>query len=864
MSTTFSTCPQRYKNGRFYLSLAAAILLLARTPVAAQAPGDKSHAYGRATADGSTDSRNAAQVAPASISGRVFDQQGAVIETTVVTLTYKASGLERTATTGATGAFRFDNVAAGRSRISARALGFSITSEDVAVSPGEESKLDLTLQPGTIAEQVTVTATRTRSLADETPVPLGVVSRQEIERRAVNTIGDLFRDLLGVGTVNEGPFQVRPRIRGLDSNRVLILVDGERLNNARTSTSNSGIEAGLVDVDQIESVEMARGSGSVLYGTDALAGTINIITSDSPARRESGLRIGGGVNGFFTSNGTGRRGSSYVTGASQRFSFRIAQTLDRFDNYHSGAVPQTGGVKNNRSQATEVLNSGYHGSNTQLVGRFFISKSQSVRTVYERRRALNIGVPGLVGVFTAFFPYSNRDKLSARYEGQNLAQNLARLSLSAYYQKQDRNFSNVLNVPAAPPFFPGTFQFSETLTKVATIGLDAQSNWTLGQHNVLTAGASYARDRNRDSRFILRLTPNFSTIPPSLTPSEDRSKSVPNAVFRNLAFFAQDEYEVTKKIRLLGGVRLDCFNINSERTSGFSSPSFFTQAQLEDLALTSLDTGLNIRKASLTGDLGVVFKPNESIRLTARIGRSFREPNLFERFFTDFGSAAGFVVGNPNLKAESGVTIDTDVKVRTARFAGSFTYFNNTYSNFLTSKPALDRNGTPIIIPSGPGRPPTPVFQTLNTDRARIQGTEGEFEFSWHVAESFLTPIANVSYLRGEDPQRHVPLDFITPLKTVFGLRWQDGRERFWSEYRVRLVNKQPRLSPQFLLQNGGAEPGFVTHDVRGGVNLKRETYTIGLTGAVENLANRFYSEQFVRAPARGRSAMLGIRLRFF
>ncbi|MFN2513940.1 MAG: TonB-dependent receptor plug domain-containing protein [Pyrinomonadaceae bacterium] len=89
-----------------------------------------------------------------------------------------------------------------------------------------------------------------------------------------NTIGDLFRDLPGVSTANEGPFQVRPRIRGLESNRVLVLVDGERLNNARISTANSGIEVGLMDVDQVERVEVARGSGSVLYGTDALAGTI--------------------------------------------------------------------------------------------------------------------------------------------------------------------------------------------------------------------------------------------------------------------------------------------------------------------------------------------------------------------------------------------------------------------------------------------------------------------------------------------------------------------------------------------------------------------------------------------------------------
>jgi len=292
-----------------------------------------------------------------------------------------------------------------------------------------------------------------------------------------------------------------------------------------------------------------------------------------------------------------------------------------------------------------VPNSQYHGSNAQLVGRWFFDDANSLRATYERRRAANIGVPGVVGVFTAYFPYSNRDKVSARYEGQNLTASLARLSASVYYQTQDRNFSNVLNVPAQLPFFPGMFQFSETITKIDTVGFDAQSNWALTRENVLTAGASYFRDRNRDSRFIQLLSPNFSTFPPTLTPSEDRSKSVPNATFGDFALFAQDEYQPVRWLRFVGGLRVDKFNIDSERTAGFDLPPFFTPSQIEDLKLTGLDAGLKIDETAVSGDFGMVINPVQAVSLAARIGRSFREPNLFERFFTDFGSATGFVVG---------------------------------------------------------------------------------------------------------------------------------------------------------------------------------------------------------------------------
>lgn len=800
----------------------------------------------------------------AAISGHVFDQNKATVNRAEVTLRQKAAGIERTAVTDDSGAFSFESVTQGEYTVIVGRAGFSAVSQEVEVSAGQDRSIEITLQPGTIVEKVTVTATRTESLTTDTPVPVSVIGRDEIEKRTLNTIGDLFRYLPGTSVANEGPFQVRPRIRGLDSNRVLVLVDGDRLNNARTSTSNSGIEIGLVDVDEIERVEVARGSGSVLYGTDALAGTINIITRDTLVRQSSGFRIGGGINGFFSSNETGRRGSAHIDGAWSRFAFRIAETLDRFDNYHSGSVPLANGGHDDSDQATEVLNSQYHGSNTQLVGRYFFDDSNSLKAIYERRRAANIGVPATVGVFTAFFPFSNRDKVSVRYDGQDISSSLARLSANVYYQKQDRNFSNILDVPAAPPFFPGTRQFSETTTRIETAGFDAQSNWALRRDNVLTAGASYFRDRDRDSRFIELFSPDFSTFPPGLVRSVDNSKSVPDSTFGNLSFFAQDEYQPTRWLRLVGGVRVDHFKINSERTPGFDLPVFFTPSQIEDLNLTGLDAGLKVDETAVSGDFGVVISPVKTVSITARVGRAFREPNLFERFFTDFGSAAGFVVGNPQLDPESGINFDTGISFRTARFAGSFTYFNNTYSDFLTSEPAIDRNGVPIEIPTGGGQPPIPVFRTVNLGRTRIQGLEAEFEAPLRVKAGFLVPLGNISYLHGDDLENGDPLNFITPLKTVLGLRWQDERDRFWSEYTARIVNTQDRLSTDFLQSNGGAEPGFVSHDIRGGVNFRRERYKISFTVGLENLGNRFYNEQFVFAPARGRTATIGMNLKFF
>ena len=790
------------------------------------------------------------------LSGRINDGANASVANAQIIARSKATGTKFTTTSDPVGNYRLENLPPGNYRLSVSAIGFSVTSQDILVTDNAPApNLEIKLSAGNISETVTVTATRTELATTETAVPVSVIGREELERRSLNTIGDIFRTLPGTSTVNEGAFQVRPRIRGLDSNRVLILVDGERLNNGRTSTGQSGVEIGLVDLDSIETVEVARGAGSVLYGTDALAGTVNIITRDTPPRRLDGFRFGASFNGLYSSNETGRRGSLAVTGANKFFAFRLAQSLERFDNYHSSDFDGLA--------STEVQNSQSHGENSQATARFFIDENNSLRFNFERRRAANIGVPTLVGVFNAFFPFSNRDKFSARYDGQNFNRYLARFSGSFYVQRQKRNFSNILNVPAALPFFPGQFQSSETVTDTKTTGFDLQSNWTLGKRFFLTAGASFFRDRNNDNRFIVLLSPNFRTNPPSLTRSEDRSRSVPDASFGSFAVFVQDEFQITDRLKLTGGLRTDFFRSRAVRISGFALPSTFTQDQIQDLGLDGLTSGLNVNQKAVTGDFGAVFKVTRDVSLTGRVGRSYRVPNLFERFFTDFGSAGGFVVGNPNLKPESGINFDAGAKFNTSRSAGSLTYFNNGYRNFLSTINAFDRNGNPIMIPR-PGQAAIPVSQTINIGCARIQGVEAELEVPLKFGGGFLTPGGNFSYLRGDDTTANQPLDTITPFKTVLNLRWQALSNRYFAEWTTRIIGKQERLSTAFLLANAGAEPGFNASDLRGGYNFRRERYRLSLNAGITNLFNRFYSEQFVLAPARGRSFVVSTTWELF
>ncbi len=790
----------------------------------------------------------------------IKDANGSPIVGATVEATLSGITVQRLVT-DTTGTARFSGLPSGNYRFSAAAEGFSNLSREVALPSQTPEPIEIMLGARGVSEVVTVTAARTEITADETPVPVSVIGRELIEEKNLNSVGEIFRSLPGTSTVNEGAFQVRPRIRGLDSNRVLILVDGERLNNSRTSTGQSGVEIGLVDNSQIESVEVVRGSGSVLYGTDALAGTINIITRDTPVRRDSGFRFGATLDTLYSSNENGRRGSVGVTGSGKWFAFRLAHSMDRFANYFAGDANATDleRLRSEDLQITddgEVLNSQSHGSSSQSTVRFFPTDSSSLKFGYDQRRGADIGsaglagpntgVPGLTGVFNAYFPFSNRDRFSARYDIPGITSNLQRISARAFYQTQYRNFTNSVTVGPIPPFFPGVYQYSETVTDTKTAGYDVQTDWVFGDHR-LVAGTSYFNDQNTDRR----LTISGST-PTSSNLVYRNTRSVPDANLWNVAFFAQDEYKINRRLKLIGGIRWDRFRTASEATQDFALDPMLTPAQIELLGIVGLGDGLDVTNSAFTGDIGAVYSVTDELNLSARVGRSFRTPNISERFFTDAGSAEGFLVGNPQLVPETGINFDATVRFRTKRLVASATYFNNYFENFLATTAAFDDLENPITVRN------RQVYQTRNIRTARIQGFEAEVDAPFRISAGFLTPYGNFSYLRGDDLDENVPLDFISPVRVNAGVRWQNVGKNYFFDYNTRIVTKQERLSPSFLLSNDGPEPGYVTHNLSGGYYFRREKFNFSVTAGISNLFDRYFSEQFTYAPARGRSFTIG------
>lgn len=861
------------------------------------------------------------------IYGRLVDPNGAAVVGATVTLQNIATGAVMEAFSDAAGRYEFTGVVIGIYRVRVKAVGFSEVSRQVEISePGESSEVNFDLYAGRLTEEVTVTATRGERDALSVPVRTETLDETVLARQNVAGTGDALLNIPNLTPVNSGPYLVRPRLRGFDSTRLLVLVDGERLNNSRTSTGAAGVEVGLIDPSLIETVEIVHGAGSALYGTDALSGTINILTQ-SPQPIKDGFRVGGSFTGYYSSNEPGRRGTARLDVAGRRFATRLSGMLERFANYHAGRpfnesnIPliQAGTIRHvtygpipdNFNEpfvrnSSEIPNSQVHGNSLNAVSRFFFSERQSLKATWLRRRALDIGFPDFTPPY--FFqnirlPISKLDKASMRYEVTGLAPWFSRLAAGGYWQHQDRQLATDFFVlsrseprPGDPPFDTLTRVdiASDTGQNVKSWGYDIQANFLLGTKNLLTAGSSLFYDHSKDFRQVivdvtqlglLTRPPRpvrFISLPAAIVRgAASFEQRVPISNFQNLAFFVQDEHELSAALRVIGSLRVDRFDIDSRQT-----PNYNPRPRRLGCARPPVDPGtvppiegIRFTRTTVTGDGGVVYRVKPSVSLTARVGRSYRHPNLSELFFSG-PAEAGTLVPNIDLRPETGINVDVGAKVRLPRFSGSLTYFHNRYRDFLSRQPVAACRPEDIQDPADADLVGT-IYQALNFSRVRIQGVEASSELPFEAVSSFFSLFVDFSYLHGvviegqnplaQTQLENAPANNITPAKFVGGLRWNDRSGRLWGEYSFRSQLHVHRVSPILFTSPLLQAPdlwnlnGFTIHTVRAGVELiERERSRVSVTLAMENLGNKFYREQFQYAPARGRSFTLGLTLKYF
>lgn len=656
-------------------------------------------------------------------------------------------------------------------------------------------------------DPIVITATRGGRAVSETPRPVSVLGRVELRELAPNTVSDLFRRLPGLDVVGVGVNQARPSIRGQQGQRILLLQDGMRLNNSRRHQDFGELPA-LVDVTAVDQVEVVRGPASVLYGSDAIGGVVNVITR---APEQEGFH---GLTALrYGSVESQAKATARVFGRRGRLTLQAGGTLRSADPYEAPGGT-FGDIELDRD--VTVLNSGVSDRNADFRVGWSLSPDLHAYGKLEYYGARDTGFGSVApedysddqAAVDILYPDQRFAKFTTGFRAEELSSPLAdRFEFTAYGQDNEREFVNNLSFSFGIPGSDAGMRITSTnFTDVRTVGVRAEARKLVRPNLLLTYGIDGFRDHAVGTDFETQTTLGFG--PPTV--EVDDTPSLPEATFLNAGAFAQAEVDIADRLTLVGGGRYTYIR----------SETF--QTQRLDFAPRTASDGTFV--AAING----LFQATDHIGLVVAIGRAFRAANLTERFFE--GSVTlGYFVANPELAPETSSNVDLGLRYRTDRLGLEiFGFRNNIRDGIRTRALGEQINGQD-------------AFQDVNVARLRYQGIEvsGDARFG-----SGFVVLASFTKLESEDvddPDNPVGDSFSS--KTTAALRYDRPSGRFWAQLDGRWQGEQRDID---LVDNplGDVLPAFQVYNLRAGVQLfdtenTRHRLTLGLT----NLTDTLYAE---------------------
>ena len=576
------------------------------------------------------------------IHGRIVDERNATVAGAQVSLRSR-SGAQFVALTDSNGEYRFKGLPAGDYVIEAQAKGFAIfTSKALYLERGQSLANDIQLQVEAVNGSVVITATGTAQNTDEISKAISVLNNQTIEQRRELTLTESVRGLPGVRVQQQGSYGALTtiRLRGQRNFDTAVLLDGLRIRDA-SDINGSAVPfmTDLLPVD-LERVEVLRGSGSSIYGTNAVGGVINLMPKSGQGKPNFEFGFDGGSLAMFRerikgSGGLGQR-AGYSFGITR---LDVRHGVDGNDEY--GNTAGAGRLEFNPTQAITIS------------GQFFgtIANARVNDNPFALPAAFTRGLypEAIAGV--TFEPDFNNPDQGRRNRMLVGSVKLAHqvndvVSYSLAYQhvgSRRRNYNGSQIDPQFAAFYPfGDFAFM-SINNGGTDTFDARANLRLGRHNLATAGFEFEHESIFQSSI-----PSFSAV----NNTTDTQKTI--------AIFGQDQiFLLNDRLQLSLGVRGQFFSVKAA-----DRPDF----------LAAVDP-----KNSITGDGAIAyFIRSSNTKLRAHVGNGFRAPSLFERFGQGTFTRAGFArFGDPTLKAEQSISVDGGFDQRMANDRARFgaTYF---------------------------------------------------------------------------------------------------------------------------------------------------------------------------------------------
>jgi hemoglobin/transferrin/lactoferrin receptor protein len=450
----------------------------------------------------------------------------------------------------------------------------------------------------------------------EIPAAERSLSGLEIQEKIPESIVDTLSDTPGVHFIGSGGLSVTPSIRGLARRRVLVLVDGHRI----TSDRRAGTSPSFVPPELAGRIEVVRSASSVLYGSDAIGGVVNILTRTTLTNPEPQMTKNTSFNLGLNPNNKRINTGIKTTRGLGKWKIYSGFQFNRVDDYHS---PEE-----------KIVHAGYT-YYSGMLDLSFTGKNREFYLGYIAGVGKDIGKP-------------DRENDPDKYtEVPSESNHIIRLGYTdkQIVKKGTFDFSLFLN--------PNTYLLEKIDTNANTI----QGSDTTG----LNLGIKSDLKKYLSDTFAIQICAEwFSRQNVDMENREQTGNDIEvtnplrSGTRNDYGLFFTFDYSLTPSLEIDGGIRYTYFSIQAdvndqhmEKSTG--SPSLF---------------------------LGIIKKFNSGMSLFVNIGRSFRFPSLSESFYTGI-TGRRFVIGNPDLKPENSWNIDAGLKIASQKFAMGLYLFTN-------------------------------------------------------------------------------------------------------------------------------------------------------------------------------------------
>jgi outer membrane receptor protein involved in Fe transport len=639
------------------------------------------------------------------VQGRVVDSAGSAIPSAVVSL----AELGLTTLSGSDGAFRFTGVPAGRYTLVVRRAGYAAAVQQIVLVDITELTIQLRETPFQV-EPVTVTATRLPTSTLRSPLPTSALGEDQLRREASISIAKSLRRLAGVRSVSTGEQIGKPMIRGLFGSRVLVLENGSRLEDYSWSDE----DAPSVDARLAQRVELIRGPASVLYGSDAEGGVVNVIPEDLPSTNGGPGFRNIGVEAYGATNNKELGSAIRIAGASGRVGWRLFG-VGRFAEAYStpdGEVENTGFLSANGEVAA-----GIRGTRSNTSVRFSHYGGEF--------KLLEAGGPP-PGVVEGEEEGPERKLADDRVQVvSDYLLGALRLETKAQFQRHSLKevsddlcilFPTIPDCIAVSNGAAGTQKEQPAFDLLLNTGtLDVLGHHTIGDRVRGTIGLSGLYQKN-DSHGPIFL--------------------VPDATIKSGGAFLFEEGTYGQWSLLAGG------RVDSKRLAANANPAI------------GLLSGAQRTWTVSSGNVGAVFRPLPTMALAGNFGAAWRAPTLFELYSNGpLLAESRYEIGDPNLEAERALNLDVSLRWEGARVRGEIAGFRNDIRDFVYLAPTTE-------FLQG--------FRVFRHRQADALLTGGEISAEVEVARP-VTIRARHDFVRGTNEETHEPLPLMAPARTAFG-----------------------------------------------------------------------------------------------